>query len=476
MRYNRAVDATSQESANQETAIRGLVLVGPPGDRPCGIRDYVCRLEDAVAQVGSQVTPPGRPLQVTDYAGALHLAVAGKGSWDFLVHYERSRVPQPDYLFALSSALSGHAASAPSLKGGQDAPRSATPKFSPRENRSRLFVVPHEVYAEDPYAFPYAQVGGPWPLGAMRRWLYRRRHADWFREVELQRHGYYADGIFPLSRIAGDILHRRWEEGVSLREKSLDAPIKTLQENQKPPVIRVIPHARLEPYRLWPKTGSGNAESPGEAGTPAEAGTLTRSSALPRLGTRSEKESHGLAWLWGLAGFASASNDIEMILRALAALPAQGLVFFCGGSATGPQLPEKNSEKISELVVSLGLAERVFFRGYVDEQDWPETFAEVDGFVAPWKFRSASGSLFMALAAEKPVLVSDLPLAREIREEGADLILVAGGVTGWSQAMSRVAEGGLTDKGMGLALNATYPWSYPTVLREYLVAMRAFPA
>jgi glycosyltransferase involved in cell wall biosynthesis len=408
MRYNRGVTRSaplSQASQVRPGEPRLLVLVGPPDDIPCGIRDYVRRLGEAFAD--------DRNLQVTDYTGAWLLApenqnrhgasssaVTPKSAQerpvDLLVHYERSRVPSSDYLAELAQAL------------------------RTRGDSSRLFVVPHEVYARDPYAFDIEALTGPRPLRALKRALYWWRHRPWYREIALQQAGYHAHGIFALNGVAAQILRER--------QASSSRPI----------LVLVIPHARLEAWHNQPVTAKAPGEAPGE--------TLT-SPAVNRP--------EGLTWLWGLTGFLSASNDYASVFAALRDLPQHGLVLYGGTSPAQAALKSHLENEIK----TLGLASRIFWHGYVPESQWQAAFAKVDGFVAPWKFRSATGSLFMALATGKPTLVTDLPLAREMLTQGAGIVTV--GENRWAETLSAVAEGRIS------CPRDQYPWSYAAVARAY---------
>jgi glycosyltransferase involved in cell wall biosynthesis len=345
-----------------------LVLVGPRSDRPCGILDYVQHLAPELARLA--------PLTVCDYEESLKIAAIASPKMAFLVHFERSRVPGHNFLRRLA-ALVG----------------------------DRLFVVPHEVYQNDPFAFPMNQLMGSWPVLVMKRLLYRWRHQSWFRELDLQAHGYYAKAVFPLTESAAAIL----------------------QERAAPSAFYVVPLARLPATRemasekIWPQ----------------------------------------LRFVWGLIGFLTPNNDYETLLQSLLQLPDQGLVLL--GGERDPNFPQ--TQKWKARIQALGLESRVYWTGYIAESEWPRFLGAVDGFVAPFKHRSASASLFLAMQTTKPILASDISLTQEMVSLGAPLHLVASHE--WVEAMSRASSPGWASP------PDTYSWTYARVAQAYWQTMIA---
>lgn len=388
---------------NAPAAERHLVLVGPPHDKPCGIHDYVRRLAEGFT--AAKADQGG--LQVVDYSSALarvsqpQAALAGSTMSlsnqpaDFLVHYERSRVPSPYYLKAFAQALQ-------SRNKGCEANR-----------HSRLFVVPHEVYARDPYAYDVDLIKGFWPLAALKKWRYRLQHQAWYREEALQKAGYHAHALFPLNKVAAGVLSEKMAGNKGMPRIAM----------------QVIPHARLEAWKTQPQPAHPPAWNP------------------------------DLHWVWGMTGFLSASNDYAGLFSALRDLSGHGLVLFSGARETQSDL----REKIEAEIHANGLVNRVHWQGYVPEENWPDAFAQVQGFVAPWKFRSATGSLFMALATGKPVVVADLPLSRELCEQGAGIVTVT--PDQWVETLRAIADG------QRACPPDQYPWSYAAVAKTYREAM-----
>jgi len=305
----------------------------------------------------------------------------------FLVHYERTRVPFSGYLRALSRALTG---------GG----------------RGRLFVVPHEVYREDPFAYPESSLIRTGLAGIAQHLRYRWKHRPWYRELRCQKNGYWADAVFPLSRPACEVLRER-------------SPASRFE---------VIPHAVLDGFE--------------------------------QAAAKSTLRPVGASWLWGLFGFITPANDYELVFQALASCPHQALVVI-GGDRTEDRAPGLIS--LRRRVEEMGLEGRVSFTGYLAEDGVAPVLMAMDGFLCPFKFRSASGSLSMVLAAGKPVLAADLPLTREYRDAGARVkLLPAGSVQAWSEAMI-VEESRPQDMSL-----ASYAWSYAHAAEAYLAQIRKY--
>ncbi len=356
-------------------------MLGPSALTPCGIADYVGRLAPALASRCR--------LEVLSYADGWERAKLAQDSKKnrigernpdvFLLHYERMRVPGPTFMRDMAKWVG-----------------------------DRLYVVPHEVYSEDPFAFPESQLGAPWPLIYLQRALYRWRHRSWVSELALQRRGYGARAVFPLNRVAAEILRRR------------NARV----------TLEVIPLAR------------GKAEA----------------AVLQRPGLRPP----GMKWLWAVAGFLTPGNDYEALFAALRELPDQGLLLAGGLRPDGPQ---DIAEELRSQAEAMGVGDRVIITGYVAEADLPGTLAAADGFLCPFKFRSASASILQALACARPVLAADLPMTREMLEEGAPLILIEKGR--WREVMAEVAEG------LRVAPKDQYRWTVETVAEAYLKAIQA---
>ncbi|HKP98130.1 MAG TPA: hypothetical protein VJ385_20540, partial [Fibrobacteria bacterium] len=150
-------------------------LIGPDRTQPCGIADYTARLAVALAGKCDLVSVPFREALADPRLAACR---------GILVQYERSLV-----------AADGG--------GGGFLARLAA------RHPGRVFVVPHEVYDRDPFAFSYADLRSAFPL---LLWLKRLRylwlHRGYAAEKRLQARGYRAHRVIPLSGPGAEILRR----------------------------------------------------------------------------------------------------------------------------------------------------------------------------------------------------------------------------------------------------------------------------
>jgi glycosyltransferase involved in cell wall biosynthesis len=347
-----------------------IAQVGPESQNRCGISDYAQALQPALEQAADAVFLPYRK------------ALAPGALRDFdavLVHYERTLVPEFGYLRALTAAHPG------------------------------VFVVPHEVYAEDPFAFPYSELRSFPGLLWAKRWWYRRRHHDFFRETDLQRAGYHARGVFPLNAQAHGVLRRRCPE--NLRE--------------------TVPHA------VFP--------------APAAKPVAPRARFFPR-GQPS--------FVLGIFGFLTPAHDYEAVFEVLAFMPDAGLLIL-GGTRSGPGL----EPAIQAAARNRGVADRIALSGFIPEAELGSHLALPDAFVFPARFKSSSGSLLRLFALSKPILASDLPLTRELREEGGPLLL-------YRNALELDALLGKVRSGQLALPENRYPHNFASVAETYVKAMR----
>lgn len=380
MGYNRGMERPCGSVFN-------IGLVGPSPGRPCGIADYVRRLEaafrDLLAREGGS---GGEGLVLSDFSRALSDPALDRCS-ALLVHYERSLVDDPGFLKALSERHPG-----------------------------KVFVVPHEVYGEDPFAFPFAALrsGFP-PLLWMKRLRYRWRHRDYAREKALQRRGYSAHRVLPLSREGREILLAAAEEPeIALR------------------ILPVIPHARLDPR------------------------SAERREAVP-----APPEAPGKGRVFGIFGFLNPGLDYGSAFDLLERLGPGVELRLLGGDRAGGAI----RSGLEREIASRGLGGRVAITGYLREGDIPGQLGLCDAFLCPMRFKSNSGSLLQLFGAGKPILVPDLPLTRFLREEGAPLHL-------YGTPEDLFALGRAVMDGTCLPPEDRYAWDFPAVAAAYLRAMR----
>lgn len=142
-------------------------------------------------------------------------------------------------------------------------------------------------------------------------------------------------------------------------------------------------------------------------------------------------------------------KGVDVLVQAFARLTHGELVIV--GGLKG----ESDFDRIQNLASSLNLGERVRFLGSLPQKDVAHELARATVVVAPF-LKSAMTSehtspikAFEAMAAGRPLLISDTDAAREIVEDGRTGIVVPpGNVDAWAKALERV----LSDRALQMAL------------------------
>jgi glycosyltransferase involved in cell wall biosynthesis len=342
-------------------------LVGPDRTQPCGIADYTSRLGAALAVRCDLAFVPFR-----DALSDPRLEDCDA----ILLQYERSLVPE-GFPERLSARYPG-----------------------------RVYAVPHEVYEEDPFAFPYASLKSAFPpLLWLKRLVYRRRHREYAREKDLQARGYGAHKVIPLSGPGGEIL-------------------KALAGDK---VLDPVPHAMHMPTAA--RTTKGwNAFFPSR----------------PKA-------------ILGIFGFLNPGLDYGSVLDLLARLDAGVSLLVLGGPRDGGSVERWLSGEVDQR----GLSARVRVTGYLPEADLDAHLRLCDVFLCPMRFKSNSGSLLHLIHLGKPILASDLPLTRYLKGLGAPLELYGG-----PDELRRKTEAAIA--GADAAPINRYPWDFSAVADAYL--------
>ncbi len=381
----------------------GIGLVGPGSERPCGIGDYVRSLERALA-AGAQAA--GCRLVRASYQEALSGTIL-EGCRAVLVHYERSLVPGPGYMAALTARFPG-----------------------------RVFVAPHEVYREDPFAFPFAGLRSAFPpLLWLKRLRYRLRHREYAGERDLQRAGYHAHRVIPLSRDGGEIL------------RSLAASPEIAAR-----ILPAIPVARIDPPPAAPAGAAdiaGAAES-AIAAPPAAARIVQAASPFP---------GHTGA-VAGIFGFLNPGLDYGAALELVEAMAPRLALLLLGGDRPGHRMAPGLEAEIRRR----GLSDRVRITGYLPEAELASRLAACDFFLCPMRFKSSTASVLRLFRQGRPILVPELPLTRYLADEGAPIRLYSG--AGGLRALAEAAADGSLEP-----VPDRYPWDVAKVAGAYLEAM-----
>jgi glycosyltransferase involved in cell wall biosynthesis len=308
-------------------------LIGPGDRERCGVRDYVLALKQHLQNIIH--------VHYATYYSALSDEQISQCD-GVILHYESAYFPDTKLLGQLN-----------------------------RKCNNRLYVVPHEVYREDPFAFPYAKLTGRfWIDLKCRQLLYKWRHLPYLREKRLQKAGYHARGVIPLSNVNCQIL----------------------QEAGCPNLQTVIPHA----FYASPET------------------VITEKAILlQQLDIKLKNQD----WIGGIFGFLSPSNDYKCPLDALCQMKNKPSLLISGGE----KARDGQVERLQNAISTRGLEDFIRLTGFISEKQMSDFFSLCDFFVCPFRFRSNSGSLLRLLSLGKPVIAADIELTRELKSQGAPL-------------------------------------------------------
>lgn len=348
------------------------------------------------------------------------------GCHALLVHYERSLVPGPEYLPRLAAKFPG-----------------------------RVFLAPHEVYRDDPFAFPYSGLRSAFPPFLwLKRLRYRWRHRDYAAEQALQRSGYHAHRVIPLSREGGEIL-ASLASGPEIAARIL-RPVPVARVEPPPPPADPAPSPG-EPGRQ----PGGRGGIPGQAGLfPAEPGSFPGQAGL-FPGQAGLFPAHDGA-VAGIFGFLNPGLDYGAAFDLAEAMGPSLAVALLGGERAGYPM----SAGLGAEIRRRGLEGRVRITGYLPEAALASRLAACDFFLSPMRCKSSSASVLQLFGQGKPILVPDLPLTRYLEEEGAPIIRYAG-------ADDLLAKARAAAAGTLAAPPDRYPWDIDAVAAAYLAAMLA---
>jgi glycosyltransferase involved in cell wall biosynthesis len=142
-------------------------------------------------------------------------------------------------------------------------------------------------------------------------------------------------------------------------------------------------------------------------------------------------------------------KGVDVLVQAFARLSKGELVIV--GGLEG----ENDFERVRKLASGLNLGDRVRFLGSVPQRDVGRELARATVVAAPF-LKSAMTSehtspikAFEAMAAGRPLLISDTEASREIVEDGrTGLVVPPGSVEAWSRALDRL----LSDRALQLSL------------------------
>jgi hypothetical protein len=396
---------------NATPRILRIGLIGPDRTQPCGIADYTGRLAAALARKSDLVFAPFRDA----------LADGRLDGRAILVQYERSLLAPP--------ALPGADRFLSALAG---------------RHPGRVFVVPHEVYREDPFAFPFAELRADFPpLLWLKRLRYRWLHRGYAAEKRLQAHGYHAHRVIPLSMPGAEILR----------------PLAGSK------VLDPIPLAFFTPPQADFPPQSPDIQSDLHPGLPPLE--------PPRRETYFTRPATVVI---GIFGFLNRSLDYASALDLLVGMDTGVCLLLLGGPRpeaggdsrrAGPEpllmqgLAQGRAQGLAQAIAARGLQGRVQVTGFLPEPSLDAHLRLCDAYLCPMRFKSNSSSLLNLLHLGKPIFASDLPLTRYLKAQGAPLQLYADR-EGLRQAMATALSGSAP------ALANRYPWDFEAVADAYL--------
>jgi glycosyltransferase involved in cell wall biosynthesis len=122
-----------------------------------------------------------------------------------------------------------------------------------------------------------------------------------------------------------------------------------------------------------------------------------------------------------MIGWIHPRKNYELALRALSLLET-GVRLWLVGAVPGGDAAYL--DRLLKLASELDVRERVLITGYVSEAELDLRLAAMDVGLCPYHDAAASGSLSTLLGARRPVVVSDIPLARELRRSAPRAILL----------------------------------------------------
>lgn len=144
------------------------------------------------------------------------------------------------------------------------------------------------------------------------------------------------------------------------------------------------------------------------------------------------KEMYELAY----AGSIAELKGVGDLLRAIAALKGQGLQLHASLAGLGA------IDEMQALADSLGVGDRVTFRGIIGNDDVFKMFRDADLVVVPSQTAYPEGfplTMFEAIASRTPIICTDHPMFRSVMTDGDNCaVFGSGDAVGFAEAMKRV--------------------------------------
>jgi len=135
-------------------------------------------------------------------------------------------------------------------------------------------------------------------------------------------------------------------------------------------------------------------------------------------------------------------KGVDVLVKSAKLLPEQVRIVIVGGLEGEPQ-------QLQQLVAEQGVEGRVDIREFVSHSEVPHLLKAADVLVIPNKPTSRLSThhtsplkLFEYMAAERPIVVSDLPSMREIVDDESAVLVAAGDPEALARGLVRALDGG----------------------------------
>jgi glycosyltransferase involved in cell wall biosynthesis len=243
-----------------------------------------------------------------------------------------------------------------------------------RQIRAKKIVSLHEVYREIPGVFPRENVRGNWPVKALRKFVWDKRHVHWAAFARHLRASFHADALVVHSHVQEDILI---EKGID-KEK-----------------ITVIPL----PIKVRPETKTAHAK-------------------------RTDADADATISL-GASGFINPLYDYDMLVHVLDNMKEAWRFTWVGGLRRDEDAGILR--RLESEIDKRGWSRKFTITGWVSDEERDRLVDGMDAFCAFFKERSSSESLADAIAARKPVIASRIPLTEDLAAYGPLLLLAPPG-------------------------------------------------
>ncbi|MCS7466763.1 glycosyltransferase [Stieleria sp. ICT_E10.1] len=165
--------------------------------------------------------------------------------------------------------------------------------------------------------------------------------------------------------------------------------------------------------------------------------------------------------VFGYVGTLRPSKNLPMLFQAFAKAkpPNSQLAIFGDG-------PER--ERLGQLAVELGIADSVYFHGYIDKPE--DAFAAIDVNVTTSRSEAASNSLLEAMATGLPVISTDIAdNARMLCEKNREFVYSHENLEGYASGLHAMASDSFLRSELGRLNRSRVCKEYPIdrMYREY---------